>query len=247
MFKLNKFSIIASTLCFLFSVNAYSQNQKVDSATEKNIIAGLSKVNPNLPVINEITQTPIKGMFEVRHSNTELLYVNDDGSYLFQGNIIDMHNKRNITQEKLAKLNAVDFKSLPVKDALVFVKGNGKRKIAVFEDPNCGYCKQFEKELQKLQNVTVYTYLYPVLGPDSLIKSNNVWCGKNREKTWTDWMINSTPIPEVKCENTPVERNLQVGKKNKITGTPSIIFEDGIKVVGFMTEAQIEEKFKTIK
>lgn len=247
MFKFNKISIIASSLAFLFSMNAFAQNQKVDLATEKVIVQSLSKAIPNLPVINEILQTPLKGIFEVRHSGNELFYVNEDASYLIQGNLIDTKNQKNITQDKLAKLNSVDFKTLPVKDAIKFVKGNGKRKIAVFEDPNCGYCKQFEKEIQKLENVTAYVYLYPVLGADSFMKSNNIWCSKNREKTWSDWMLNSTPIPETKCNDAPLERNLKIGKQNKITGTPTIIFEDGTKIPGLMNATQIEDKFKSIK
>ena len=243
----NKILIIVSSIALAFSMHVNAQNQAISGATEKTIIQGLGKIIPNLPAINEVTHTPIKGIYEVRHSDSQIFYVTEDLNFMLQGNIIDNKNKTNLTQERLMKLNAIDFKTLPLKDSFTIVKGNGQRKIAVFEDPNCGYCKQFEKEIQKLQNVTVYVFLYPVLGSDSITKASNVWCSKNREKVWTDWMLNAVPIPDAKCADTPLERNTNFGKLNKINGTPSIIFEDGLRIPGFLTAVQIEEKLKNIK
>ena len=140
------------------------------------------------------------------------------------------------------KLLAVDFDSLPTKDAFVMVRGNGKRKLAVFEDPNCPYCKKFERDLSKIDNVTVYMYLYPILGPDSTEKSRNIWCAKDKAKAWTDWMLkNEVPTKaEASCDMTPLSRNIEFGKKHKITGTPTLIFTDGSRVPGAIGAADIE-------
>ena len=119
----------------------------------------------------------------------ELFYTDADGNYLLQGNLIDTKQQRNLTEERIDKLWRSTSRQLPVKDAFTIVRGNGKRKLAVFEDPNCGYCKHFERDLQKVDNVTVYMFLYPILGPDSTDKSRNIWCAKDKAKAWQDWMV----------------------------------------------------------
>ena len=128
------------------------------------------------------------GLFEVR-VGTDLFYTDAEGNFLIQGHLIDTKLQRNLTEERIDKLLAIDFDALPLKDAFTIVRGNGKRKMAVFEDPNCGYCKRFERDLQKVDNVTIYMFLYPILGPDSTDKSRNIWCAKDKAKAWLDWMV----------------------------------------------------------
>ena len=204
----------------------------------KNLAERLSSIGR----IDEISRTPMPGIFEVR-VGTDLFYTDADGGYLLQGQIIDTKARKNLTEERLDKLLAVDFDTLPTKDAFVMVRGNGKRKLAVFEDPNCPYCKKFERDLSKIENVTVYMYLYPILGPDSTDKSRNIWCAKDKSKAWLDFMLkNEVPTKaEASCDVTALGRNLEFGKKHKITGTPTLIFTDGSRVPGAIGTADIEK------
>jgi thiol:disulfide interchange protein DsbC len=182
------------------------------------------------------------GLFEVR-IGMDLFYSDAQGNFLIQGNLIDTKAQRNLTEERQEKLLAIPFDQLPVKDAFTIVRGNGKRKLAVFEDPNCGYCKRFERDLQKIDNVTVYMFLYPILGPDSIQKSNAHWCAKDKGKSWQDWMLRGTPPekPDLACDLTALKRNVEFGKQHKITGTPTLIFADGTRVPGAIGSAEIEK------
>ena len=131
---------------------------------------------------------PIPGIYELR-IGTDILYTDEHGSYLIEGQLIDTKSRVNLTEQRIAKLTAIDFKTLPLKDAIVWKQGTGERKLVVFADPNCGYCKKFERDLQEVKNVTVYTFLYPILGADSAEKSKAIWCAKDNTKAWRDWMI----------------------------------------------------------
>jgi thiol:disulfide interchange protein DsbC len=182
------------------------------------------------------------GIYEVRIGN-ELFYTDAEGSYIINGEMMDTKARRNLTEERMEKLLAIDFGQLPVKDAFVIVRGNGKRKLAVFEDPNCSYCKRFERDLQKIDNVTVYMFLYPILGPDSTEKSRAVWCAKDKGKAWLDWMVRNEPLAkaDASCDVTALARNIELGRKHKITGTPTLVFVDGSRVPGAIDAAQIEK------
>ena len=136
---------------------------------------------------------------------------------------------------------AIDFNGLPWKDAFTIVRGDGKRKLAVFEDPNCGYCKRFEADLQKVNNVTVHMFLLPILGKDSMEKSKNIWCAKDRAKAWTDWMLRDIMPPAATCDTSALTRNVELSKKFKITGTPTLVFADGSRVPGAISAAQLEK------
>ena len=135
------------------------------------------------------------------------------------------------------------FDKLPFKDAFTIVRGNGERKMVVFEDPNCGYCKRFEKELQTINNVTVYMFLYPILGPDSLEKSKTIWCAKDRGQTWQDWMVREQSLPGTvpMCDTSVLQRNVELGRNYKISGTPTLFFIDGTRVPGAIDAKQIEK------
>jgi thiol:disulfide interchange protein DsbC len=160
---------------------------------------------------------------------------------LVQGSLIDTRTKRNLTEERSEKLNAIAFNTLPIKDAITIVRGNGQRKLAVFEDPNCGYCKRFERDLLKVDNITVYLFLYPILGADSLDKSRNIWCAKDPAKTWLDHMTRDTALPVATCDSSALARNMEFGRKHKITGTPTLLAQDGKRVPGAIPVAQIEQ------
>jgi thiol:disulfide interchange protein DsbC len=213
-----------------------------EAAIRKN----LGERMPQFQKIDEVTKTPMPGLFEVR-MGSDLFYTDADGSFLFQGQLIDTKLQRNITEERLDKLLAIDFAALPLKDAFTIVRGNGKRKIAVFEDPNCGYCKRFERDLQKVDNVTVYMFLYPILGADSIDKSRNLWCSKNKGKAWQDWMVHDQAAPAASCDTAALARNAEFGRKYKITGTPTVIFSDGTRVPGAIGAPQVEKLLAEMK
>ncbi|WCM87551.1 DsbC family protein [Acidovorax sp. NCPPB 3576] len=210
-------------------------------AQEAVIRKALSERIPQLEKIDEVRTTPMQGLYEVR-IGTDLFYTDAKGNYLIQGELIDTKVRRNLTEDRINKLTAVDFEALPFKDAFTIVRGNGKRKIAVFEDPNCGYCKRFEKDLQNVDNVTVYMFLYPILSPDSAEKSRNIWCAKDRVVAWQDQMVRDKPAPAASCDTAAVQRNLAFGKKHKITGTPTIIFADGSRVPGAINAQEVEKR-----
>ncbi len=211
-------------------------------ADEADIRKALTERLPQLPKIDEITKTPM-GLYEVR-VGTDLYYTDEKGDYFIEGHVTDTKTRVDLTQARIDKLTAIDFATLPLKDAVVWKQGNGARKIAVFADPNCGYCKRFERDLQKLKDVTVYTFIYPILGPDSQEKSRNIWCAKDSTKAWLSWMLENTPPVRsmVACDVGALERNTAMGMRFKITGTPSVLFEDGKRVPGAMGLEQMEKQ-----
>jgi len=210
-------------------------------AQEATIRKALKDRIPDLPKIVSISKTPINGLYEVLLEDNDIYYADASGNYLVQGSLIDTRTKRNLTEERSEKLNAIAFSSLPLKDAITIVHGNGKRKLAVFEDPNCGYCKRFERDLQKVDNITVYLFLYPILGADSMDKSRHIWCAKDQPKAWLDYMTRDTAPAPATCDSSALMRNVEFGRKHKITGTPTLLAQDGRRVPGAIPVAQIEQ------
>lgn len=194
--------------------------------------------------VTEVSTTPFPGLFEIR-IGTDLLYVDGEVNYVLQGSLIDAKSRRDLTAQRIARLSEVDFDALPLNDAIKQVKGDGSRRIAVFEDPNCGYCKLFHQTLQDIDNVTVYTFLYPILSPDSHTRSRNIWCADDRAAVWKDWMVNGAQPAVAECE-TPIEANLELGRGLMVTGTPAIFFADGSRVNGAMPGQALEEKLSEV-
>ena len=211
------------------------------SAQESAIRKTLAERIPQLEKIDDVQSTPMPGLYEVR-IGTDVFYTDAKGNYLIQGELIDTKARRNLTEDRIAKLSAVDFSALPLADAFTVVHGTGARKLAVFEDPNCGYCKRFERDLQKVQDVTIYTFLYPILSPDSAEKSRNIWCAKDRVAAWQDHMLRDKVTPPASCDTSALQRNLAFGKKFKITGTPTLIFVDGSRVPGAINDTEVEKR-----
>jgi thiol:disulfide interchange protein DsbC len=197
--------------------------------------------------IDSVTKTPYSGLFEIR-IGSDIFYSDAQAKYLFVGRVIDTATMKDLTQERVQDLSRIKFSDLPLDAAVKKVKGNGKRVIAVFEDPNCGYCKRFHQTLEKVDNVTVYTFLYSVLGPDSVTKSRNIWCAADRSKTWNDWMLRGKvpPAAQSKCD-TPHEKVMQLGRQLGVTGTPTIFFVDGTRIPGAIDAKGLEDKFATLQ
>ena len=212
-------------------------------AQEAAIRQALAQRLPQLKVVDEIKPAGVSGLYEVRVNGSEIYYTDAKGDFLIDGQIIETKTRRNITEDRIAKLTAIPFDSLPIKDAFTLVRGNGQRKMAVFEDPNCGYCKRFERDLQKVDNVTVYLFLYPVLGPDSVKKSQDIWCAKDRVAAWQDWMLRdqAAGAASAACDTGAIARNVELGRKYKITGTPTLLFVNGARIPGAVDNARVEQ------
>lgn len=210
-----------------------------DAAIRKNIAERL----PDFPKIDEISKTPIAGLYEIR-VGTDVFYSDEQGNHLIEGQMIETKTRANLTEQRIAKLTAIDFAALPLKDAIVWKQGTGARKLAVFADPNCGYCKKFETELTQVKDVTVYTFLYPILGPDSQEKSRNIWCAKDKTAAWRDWMLNgAAPARSMgQCDTAALVRNMNMGRKHRVNGTPALVFEDGKRVPGALPPEEIEKR-----
>ncbi|MBC7918962.1 MAG: DsbC family protein [Rhodoferax sp.] len=214
------------------------------AAQEAVIRKNMAERVPQLKQIDEVSKTGIPGLFEIRVNGTDIYYTDAQANYLIQGSLIDTKLRRNLTEERMEKLTAVKFDALPFKDAFVIVRGKGERKIAVFEDPNCGYCKRFERDLQKVDNVTVYMFLYPILGPDSTEKSKSIWCAKDKGQAWLDWMVRDQNVSlsnANSCDTSALTRNVELGRTHKITGTPTLFFTNGARVPGAIDNKQIEK------
>ena len=210
-------------------------------AQEAAIRKNLAERVPGLNRIDEVRKMPMLGLYEIRIEN-EIFYTDAEGNYLFHGNLIDTKAKKNLTEERIDKLTAIKFDELDLKNAFSIVRGNGKRQMAVFEDPNCGYCKRFEKDLQKIDNVTVHLFLIPILGADSVVKSRQIWCAADKGKAWVDWMVRDTlPKNDGSCNTDALNANLEFARKYRITGTPAVVFADGTRVPGAINAQQVEK------
>ena len=229
-------STVLALICNLaLSQAAWAQEDVI----RKNLPARL----PQFKQIDEVRKSEIPGLFEVRVDGVEIYYTDAKADFLIEGSLIDTRNKRNLTEERVEKLTAIKFESLPLKDAFTVVRGNGERKMAVFEDPNCGYCKRFERDLQKVDNVTIYMFLYPILGADSVEKSKAIWCAKDRGNAWLDWMLREQLASSASggCDATALSRNVELGRKYKINGTPTLLFTNGSRVPGAVDAKKVEQ------
>ena len=189
--------------------------------------------------IEAVAKTPYLGLYEVRLDG-EILYTDEKMNYIFSGNIIDAKTMQNITEKRLLDLTRIKWENLPLDAAVKTVRGSGKRTLAIFSDPNCPYCKRFEKDLAKVDDVTIYTFLYPILSQDSHEKSKAVWCSADKSKAWSELMLNGTVPAAGRCD-TPIDKNLELGRKYRVTGTPTLVFANGERVPGAIPAEQIEK------
>ena len=198
--------------------------------------------------VESVTTSGYFGLYEV-YAEGGILYTDEKMTAIIAGGqVIDGKTMKNITEERMRKLTAIKFAELPLERAIKQVRGDGKRVLATFEDPNCGYCKRLAKDILKLENVTVYTFLYPILSEDSVRKSKQIWCSADRAKAWNDWMVEGkAPAGKEDCDITAVTKNQEFGRKLNITGTPTMFFGDGERVPGAMPLQRIEQKLAQTK
>ena len=214
-----------------------------ESAIRKAILQNMGE---NVP-IESVKMTGFSGLYEVRVGG-DIFYTDAQAKFIFAGHILDSKTSKDFTKARLDDISRIKFTDLPLDVAIKMVKGDGKRVIAVFEDPNCGYCKRFRQTLQSVDNITVYTFLYNILSDESAVKSKNVWCAADRTKAWDDWMLNGKVAPDapVTCA-APNDKVFALGQKLHINGTPTIFFADGTRIPGALDGKGLESKFATLK
>ena len=198
--------------------------------------------------VESVTKAGYLGLYEVYADGT-IFYTDEKmTAFIAAGQLIDGKSMKNVTEERMRKLTAIKFSDLPLDRAIKQVRGDGKRVLATFEDPNCGYCKRLAKELLKLDNATVYTFLYPILSEDSIKKSKQIWCAQDRAKAWNDWMVEGkAPSGKEDCDTSAIAKNQEFGRRLNIGGTPTIFFSDGERVPGALPLAKIEQRLNQTK
>lgn len=194
--------------------------------------------------IDAVRKAGMLGLYEIQ-VGTDILYSDEKGSYFFQGEIIDVKGKKNLTEARKNKLQQIRFADLPLELALKTVRGNGKRVFATFEDPNCGYCKKLAKDLVAMNDITMYTFLIPILSADSNSKSKAIWCSSDRLKAWNDWMLNGTAPSAAACE-APMEKILALGQKIGVRATPTIFLANGERIPGAIPASQLEQELDRV-
>ena len=227
---------LLSVVLTLFAVASFAQ---------ESIKQEMAKKYPEVK-IERITKTAYGNLYEV-FAGSEIFYTDDKATFLLLGNLIDTATRTNVSEARLQKLNTIVFNDLPFDQAIKLVRGNGSRRMAIFEDPNCGYCKKFEQDVNSLDNITAYIFAYPILAQDSVDKSKAVWCSPDRLKAWQDLMLREKP-PTAKgtCDN-PIDKVLALGRKMNVTGTPTTFFEDGERISGALPKDRIEAKLVAVK
>ncbi|MHB1676097.1 MAG: DsbC family protein [Sulfuriferula sp.] len=230
------FKRILWSVVMLASLLACSANADTESI-KKNLGAKFPKAD-----IVSVAKTPYAGLYEVVIDG-QIVYSDENANYLFLGSVVDTKTRKNLTNERLAKLNAVKLDRFPLNHAIKFVKGDGSRKLVIFSDPECPYCKRLEQELTKVTNITLYDFPYPIesLHPGTTAVSKAIWCAKDREAAWKDALLkNIYPKNDGKCDN-PVDANIALGDKLHITGTPTLFFANGQRVPGAMPADKLEQ------
>ena len=223
------FRLIAGALALALCLPALADEAAIRQAIEARM--------PGAKV-QSVVQTPYAGLYEVQIGN-EILYSDADAKFLFVGSVHDGQTLENLTEARLRELGSIKFEDLPFEQSFKIVNGNGARQLAYFTDPNCPYCKRMDQELTKVPDVTVHVFLYPILSPDSVSKSQSVWCSENRAKAWQDLMLSGrAPTAKPTCD-TPVLKNLQLGQKLRVRGTPALFFSNGQRVGGAITAPEV--------
>jgi thiol:disulfide interchange protein DsbC len=240
---MNRFAILIVGALFAV-VSTFSHAETAAKPDPRVVIKKtLTERFPDITV-EDISPSPLPGLWEVLVGD-DLAYVNEDASYLILGKMMDTKTREDVTQKRLDKLHAISFDSLPLNLAIKTVKGTGARKMAVFADPHCPYCAKLEQELKSVDNVTVYTFLYPLesIHPGAKETAEKIWCSPDRSAAWTDAMLNRKEPSAAVCKNDTVTKVLALGEKLHINSTPTIFFADGHRVAGALPQAQIEQQF----
>jgi len=229
-------SFLKSGLALGIALSAFAA-----SAGEPEIRKALDSIFNTPGVVSEINKLPYGDFYEVVLKNGQVLYSPASGKFFFEGSLIDVEKKEDVTARRENQRAKINFADLPLNQAIKQVRGNGKRVLVTFEDTNCGYCKKLAKDLKDLKDATIYTFMIAILSPDSEVKAKNIWCSADRAKAWNDWMVEGKEPPAAQCDD-PIAKNLELANKYRIHGTPAIYLSDGNRAGGgYMPLAKIEE------
>jgi thiol:disulfide interchange protein DsbC len=236
--RLVALALMAASAMLACSVEADQTTDKIKTTLQSRL--------GNQVDIKGVSKSPIAGLYEV-NLGSDIIYTDANADYVINGEIVDTRTHRNLTEARSNEINRVDFSSLPLADAVKVVKGDGKRKLAVFSDPNCPYCHRLEEVLQSVNNVTVYTFLYPVLSPDSTQKSKAIWCSPDRGKAWEAWMLERHQPMSASCDTSVLDKNLALGRHLNVSGTPTLFLADGTRMVGAQSADDLNQALAAVK
>lgn len=229
--------LVSLSMALLFSAATLADEAEIRKGMEAKLGAK----------VESVAKSGYLGLYEV-YADGNIFYTDEKMSAIMVGaQLIDAKTMKNVTDERMKKLTAIKFGDLPLDRAIKQVRGDGKRVLATFEDPNCGYCKRLAKDIAKLENVTVYTFLYPILSEDSKTKSDNIWCAKDQGKAWTDWVVSGKEPAGSSCDTGAIARNVELGQSLRISGTPTIFLADGSRIGGYVPRAELEKALSAVK
>lgn len=247
--KFKKLALVAAL--GMSAILGVAQANTLTDTQKKQITEKITKVNPQVEIV-EISETPWQNVVEVVMKGNQIVYASSDGKYLMANDgrdmlLLDIDEKRNLTEEKINKLNKVDVKTIDKKNAILLQKGKSG-EIHVFADPNCIHCKRYENSLSEIKDVTVYLHLFPILSQDSVDKAKQVWCADKPAEAWKAWMISGKELPaKMDCDTSAVSNSLAFGQSIGVNGTPTTIFSDGSRAPGAMSPAALMKKINSLK
>ncbi len=232
-------SLIACSIVSAFALSACEKKQEL---TQEQIKINLKKIIPELPNDLKINKSPIENVYEV-NVGRKIFYITNNGKYLVFGNIIDIDSKQNLTEKRIQELSKIDWNKLPLDKAIKIVNGNGSKKLAVFSDPECPYCKLFEKQVvSQLKDTTIYIFLFPLpMHANAKPDAARIWCSKDRAATWTKWMRDGVALPaDTKCDTSALDDVYKFGTDIvQIDGTPTLILANGQVLPGALPAEQL--------
>jgi thiol:disulfide interchange protein DsbC len=228
----HRFTLATGLAAFLAASGSFANEAEVKKGVE-------AWLGSNGPKIENIRATGVLGLYEVQLDG-ELVYTDEKVTHVILGDILDVKARKNLTEERKHKLAQIKFSDLPLDLAIKQVKGNGKRVLATFEDPNCTYCKKLAQELQDINDVTIYTFVYPIF-PQSGPVAKAIWCAPDRVKAWNDYLLKGTQPAEGKCDTAGIDKLLEFGKRINVRGTPALFFADGSRLPGYKPAAWLEK------
>ncbi len=227
---------------FTIAVTADAKNPEMDAKSAE-LKKSLEKRFPDVKISSVQPSKQLPGMYEVV-TETQIVYLEGSGNYLISGNLMDTRTQANLTAQRWDELHAIDFAALPIEHAITTVRGDGSRKLALFADPDCPFCQQLEHELKDIDNVTIYTFLFPLtkLHPDAYSKSVRIWCAADPQQAWSKWMLEKVPVEPASCKQDTIEQNLALGQKLGVAETPTMFLANGKRVGGMMPRAELEAR-----
>lgn len=237
---------IARQLSILLGAAALALVSVGACADEAAIRRAIAERLPDLPRIDEITKAPVQGLYEVRYNGTEILYSSENGDFVFvNGSLVETRSRQNLTEARSQGFMVTDFDKLPLRDAIVIRQGDGSRRMAMFVDPYCEYCKNFERDLVNVHDVTIYAFLIPILGPDSKTRARDIWCAADPARAWREWMLRRVePVRAMKCDVAPLDRNVAFAGQQRISVTPTLVFADGSRKKGILSAGAVESRIQ---